>query len=405
MATGIIGKRSRRCLREHGDAKSCKCPRAWQAWYWDASTGKKRFKTCDSYDEAQDWRARQRTGAVAEKQQARLVGPSPLPTIREASAIFLEAAERGEARSRKTRSPFKPATLRGYARDLARIDEDLGAVRLDELTPKDARALVGRLNASGLSGQSVRNCVVALQSLYSHYRHDVPSPLRDLDLPAPGQRRERVATASEAAALLAALPESDRALWATALYGGLRLGELRALRVSDVDLDAGTISVSRGWDVKLGPIEPKSRAGVRTIPAPSVLVELLRAHVDRTGRRGDALLFGRPDGGPFTDSYARKRAREAWACAAVGSFLRGERGDLEPIGLHESRHSFSSFMDAAGISETRADRYMGHANASVQARYRHQLAGQLAEDGARLNEYLTGAIEGKIVALPQAVAR
>jgi integrase len=89
----------------------------------------------------------------------------------------------------------------------------------------------------------------------------------------------------------------------------------------------------------------------------------------------------------------------AWTAAAVGAFLGGRSLDLEPIGLHECRHSFSSYLDAAGISESRADRYMGHSNPSVAARYRHQLDGQLAEDAARLDEYLTGAIAGKVVAL------
>jgi hypothetical protein len=45
---------------------------------------------------------------------------------------------------------------------------------------------------------------------------------------------------------------------------------------------------------------------------------------------------------------------------------------------------------------------MGHSNASVQARYRHALEGQLAEDAARLNEYLVGAAAGKIVVLAAA---
>jgi hypothetical protein len=67
---------------------------------------------------------------------------------------------------------------------------------------------------------------------------------------------------------------------------------------------------------------------------------------------------------------------------------------------HECRHSYSSYLDAAGITETRADRYMGHSNPSVAARYRHQLPGQLAEDAARLDEYLSGATAGRVVALP-----
>ena len=39
-------------------------------------------------------------------------------------------------------------------------------------------------------------------------------------------------------------------LWATAVYAGLRRGELLALRWEDVDLKAGLIRVERAWDPK-----------------------------------------------------------------------------------------------------------------------------------------------------------
>ncbi len=53
-----------------------------------------------------------------------------------------------------------------------------------------------------------------------------------------------------AARLLAALPEKDRALWATAMYAGLRRGELMALHWEDVDLASGLIRVERAYDLK-----------------------------------------------------------------------------------------------------------------------------------------------------------
>jgi integrase len=81
------------------------------------------------------------------------------------------------------------------------------------------------------------------------------------------------------------------------------------------------------------------------------------------------------------------KADDAWA-------------ELERVTLHECRHSYSTYLDAAGVSETRADRYMGHANPSVANRYRHQLEGQLAEDAARLDAYLSGAAAGEVVQLP-----
>lgn len=119
-----------------------------------------------------------------------------------------------------------------------------------------------------------------------------------------------------------------------------------------------------------------------------------------------ASSFGRTGSDPFTPTHVRDRARAAWPATAIGAFLRSDPlpMELEPIGgLHECRHSFSSYLDAAGISEARADRYMGHSNASVAARYRHQLDGQLAEDAERLEAYLTGARAGKVVALTGAI--
>ena len=89
----------------------------------------------------------------------------------------------------------------------------------------------------------------------------------------------------------------------------------------------------------------------------------------------------------------------------MGVFLTGRplAVDLEPIGLHEAHPSYSSFLDAAGISETRADRYMGHSIRAVSGRYRHQLQGRLGEDAATIEAYLAGAATGKVV--PPQVAR
>lgn len=49
----------------------------------------------------------------------------------------------------------------------------------------------------------------------------------------------------------------DRGVWATALYAGLRYGELRALRWGAVDLAAGTIGVRESWDPEEGSIAPR----------------------------------------------------------------------------------------------------------------------------------------------------
>ena len=79
---------------------------------------------------------------------------------------------------------------------------------------------------------------------------------------------------SLAALLLAAVPERDRAVWAVAMYAGLRRGEAMALRWSDVDLKEGTIHVQRSWDPENGPSDTKNR-NRRKVP----IVSLLREHL------------------------------------------------------------------------------------------------------------------------------
>src|SRR5581483_6219261 len=175
-------------------------------------------------------------------------------------------------------------------------------------------------------------------------------------LPAVKGRRERIASPEEAQQLLAALPERDRPVWATALYAGLRRGELMALRWEDVDLAAGVIRVERSYDDKgRVVIEPKSRAGRRTVPIVGALRDILVEHTARQSR-DSGLVFGSSAETPFVPSNLWRRAQRAW-----------KRAGLEPIGLHEARHTFASVLIAAGVNAKAITTYMGHA--SIQSTY------------------------------------
>ena len=133
----------------------------------------------------------------------------------------------------------------------------------------------------------------------------------------------RARAPQEAAELLAAVPDRDRAIWATAMYAGLRLGELRALRVSDIDLDGGRITVERSWDAREGVIETKSRSGRRRVPIAEELRAHLAEHLLRTRRR-TGLAFGRTEERPFAHVTLRDRAqrrgrRRGWSRSASTS--------------------------------------------------------------------------------------
>lgn len=320
-------------------------------------------------------------------------------TLREAWEVWIEAARRGEIRNRNRRA-YKPAALRSYDNDMKLyVLSGYGARRLADIRADDLQGLVDRLIGNGLSGSRVRNVVVPLQALYRRHRREVPvNPTRDLDLPEAGGVREWHGTPAEARQKLAALPICERALWATAFFAGLRRGELRALRVSDVHgLEEGGeayIDVVRSWDDKEGAIPPKSAAGTRRVPLPETLRRLLVDHVGRVERSGDDFIFGATCSAPFSPSYVRATADKAWKAAAV---IR--------VTLHECRHGYASFLDAAGISEARADRYLGHAGTTVSDRYRHRLRGQLTQDATALDDYIRGEVAALgHLPLPQAAA-
>jgi integrase len=250
----------------------------------------------------------------------------------------------------------------------------------------DLQDFADGLCAEGLDPSTVRNTLMPLRAIFRRAlaRGEVAvNPTSGLELPAMEGTRDRIASPAEAAELLAVLPEHDRAIWATAMYAGLRRGELLALRWEDVDLAAGVIHVERSWDAKEGVVAPKSRAGWRTVPIPSVLRDYLVEHKLRLGRHV-GLVFGTSYAQPFTPSNVRKRANAAW-----------NRVGLEPIGLHECRHTFASLMIAADINAKALSAYMGHSSVTITLdRYGHLMPGNESEAADLLDSYLTRATAG-----------
>nr|MDQ3092397.1 site-specific integrase [Actinomycetota bacterium] len=207
------------------------------------------------------------------------------------------------------------------------------------------------------------------------------NPTTGLQLPASRGKRERIATPAEAVLLLEAVPLGDRALWATALYGGLRRGELAALRWTDLDLAAGILRVERSWDFGGAADEelvaPKSSSGSRRVPIPAVLRDELLEHRLRQGRE-EGLVFGRGADRPFEPSGVSRRAQTAWKTA-----------ELEALTLHEARHTFASLMIAAGVNAKALSSYMGHASITITLdRYGHLMPGNEEEAAALLDAYL-----------------
>lgn len=378
--TGVRVRHRRGCPVAAGG--ECGCRPSYEAWVWNARDGKKIRRTFSTLAAARAWRAE----AVSAVRRGTLSAPVAT-TLREAAEAWLLGARDGSIRTRSG-DPYKPSALRGYEQALrARVLPELGRLRLSEIRRVDVQDLADGLLAQGLDASTIRNTLMPLRAVFRRAlaRGEVGvNPTVGLELPAVRGRRDRIISVAEADALLAALPEPDRALWATALLAGLRRGELLALRWEDVDFDAGVLRVERSYDTAAGVyVEPKSRAGRRKVPIVASLREALIEHRLRMGR-AEGLVFGASASTPYNCDRLVARARAAWKAAG-----------LEPIGLHEARHAYASLMIAAGVNAKALASYLGHASITITLdRYGHLLPGNEEQAAELLDAYLARARDG-----------
>lgn len=394
---GIVVRHSRTCTSRDGER--CNCTPTFEAWIYSKRDRRKIRKSFPTIAAAKGWRI----DAAKAVKDRRLRAPKST-TLRAECEEWLAGAREGSILNKRER-PYKPAVIRNYELALRlRVLPALGHRKLGDVDLADLLELKEQLQRDGCSASTIRNTFVPLQAIYRRARLRqlvAVDPTTDLPLPTAG-KRERAATVTQAHELLATLADAERAIWACAFFAGLRRGEIRGLRVGDVDLEARTIRVEQGWDDHEGAIAPKSAAGTRAVFVADELQPYLEPLVE--GRDAAELVFGRGTL-PFDARAVARKAERAWnAIDKANAAAAKERGDKPPalllrFTLHEARHSFSTWLDHAGISPDRADRYMGHSSGSVASRYRHLLPAQLGEDRKLLDAYIAGTTSGKVVAL------
>jgi integrase len=325
MAEGIRARHQRKCRSRDGGR--CNCKPGWEAWVYLSSDertpegrkreGRKLRKTFRDKSEASSWRI----DAKRAVNRGELASPTKI-TVAEAIAEWFAAARQGVVLARHD-EPYRDRTLYGLERHAERhIIPELGARRLSEIKRNDVTAFANRLIAAGKSPSTVRNVLAPLGAVYRWYADRgviTVNPVAAYKRPRVTSRRERFASPDEAMRLIAAIPKSDRPLWATAFYTGLRLSELRGLRWRDVDLARGVLRVERTVDDQGRVGKPKSKAGRRRVPIiPRLRDELVEHRLHGAPADPDHLR-------PLRPPHARERGRgSAVARELLGGF--GERG-------------------------------------------------------------------------------
>lgn len=180
------------------------------------------------------------------------------------------------------------------------------------------------------------------------------------------------------------------ALWATAIAAGLRQGELLALRWSDVDLEAATLSVR--YTLRRGTrelAEPKTDRARRTLRLGGEAVTALRDHRRRQlEERLAAARRWHDDGYVFASGTGTALdARNVIRALAVAL----ERAGLPSQRFHDLRHCYATLLLEHGEELAVVSRTLGHADLSTTADIYAHLTPAMLERTARRKDEILGA--------------
>ncbi len=260
----------------------------------------------------------------------------------------------------------------------ARYDNDLrvhliprfGSRPISEIGEDDVLALIGDMREAGYSPWSIRHCLTLLRRIFRLARRreligrNPVEMLERAELPRVGRRVQRLLDTDSIDRLLAAAPLRYRTLIATAVFTGLRQGELLALLWDDVDLEHGFIHVRKNLDRNGVRVAPKTDSSVRDVVLMPALGELLVQH--RMASR-----FSGPHDFVFASQCGtglghRNVAQRGFDVAASTAGFNAASSDK--MHFHDLRHTYAALLIGQGANVVFVSRQLGHATPDVTLR-------------------------------------
>lgn len=287
----------------------------------------------------------------------------------------------------KLGSPYKPKAISSLDSSLRRLPNGIRLVSLDALSRGELQEAVDEFLREGLSSSRIGAVINAVRSLYRwaiNREMALRNPASLIQLPANDASGEhRLATPAEFAHLLDQLAPEDALPWALGGYGSARAQEIEHLDWPEVDFDDDVLLLAADEEAK------KTEAARRIVPMVRQLRDRLFAEWIRQGE----LTTGRV--------CPPRRADNKSGCISLNALQKRrfpvwEGLGLEPIGLHDSRHTCATWLDHAGVSPKVASAFIGHKAPKPQAdaapitlrRYTHLLAGELERARDQLQRFL-----------------
>lgn len=231
------------------------------------------------------------------------------------------------------------------------------------------------------------------------------NPARTVDLPKQEQKEIKFFDSEQICKFKELVKHDDYySAYLLELWTGLRRGELLALRWGDIDLQGGTVKVSRGMvRTREGLIfqEPKTRFGKREISIPPVVCEVLRFHKSKQEKivkrdAGEAwtkeLKF---TGKGFEENdlvFTNKIGQPLDPRAFSSHFKKLIAGtELEGVTFHGLRHSFAILNLQEGVDPRTTQENLGHHDPGFTLKVYSQATKKMKKDAVeKIGRVLNG---------------
>ena len=270
------------------------------------------------------------------------------------------------------RPGLRPRTVYLYQWTLAKhLEPSFGRIFLSDIDPAMVRRWRLRLLDDGVSvsmaAKAYRLLRAILNTAVDHDELIRRNPCRIAGAGSETPHERPVLTVAEVMDLAERVPDRFRAMILVATFGTLRYGEASGLQRADLDLDAGTVFVRRsltevrGTGLVLGP--PKSRAGLRMVSLPGVVVEELKRHLRLyVDPEPYAFVFTGPKGKPIRRGNFNPLVSWTQVVESMGK-----------VGLHfhDLRHSGNTLAAQSGASTRDLMARMGHDSMNAAIIYQH----------------------------------
>jgi len=265
-------------------------------------------------------------------------------------------------------------TIRNYFSDLSQFYEYLtGVFKKDTLLIEDLRnidhvilrAFLANLYEKGLSKSSVARKISTIRTFFNYMCREgnlVNNPGKMVSTPKRGKTLPKFLSVDEADRLLGTpvgedrLSIRDRAILETFYSAGLRIGEIVAINIEDLNLSEGLIKVKgKGRKERIVPVGKKAVDAIKKYLATSQLTNTLPLFLNKYGKRITTRSVHR-----IVDKY--KKLSGLW--------------DITP---HSLRHSFATHLLEGGADLRSVQEMLGHASLSTTQRYTHISMDKLME--------------------------